>query len=202
MNRWLLAVSILATFTIPIANAGGDAAAGKSKSAACAACHGPNGNSPANPIWPKLAGQHPGYIKNQLMAFKSGARKDQTMSPMAAPLKDQDIDDLTAYYSGQSQSEGSAAADKVKLGEKIYRAGNPGTEVAACMACHGPTGIGNAPANFPRISGQHAAYIEKALKDFRAGSRNNDTGAMMRGVAARMTDKEIAAVAQYIQGLY
>ena len=202
MNKWLLAVPILAILSIPIANADGDAAAGKAKSAACAACHGPDGNSPANPIWPKLAGQHPGYIKQQLIAFKSGARKNQTMSPMAIPLKDQDIDDLTAYYSGQSQSEGSAAADKVKLGEKIYRAGNPVSEVAACMACHGPTGVGNAPANFPRISGQHAAYIEKALKDFRSGNRNNDTGAMMRGVTARMTDKEIAAVAQYIQGLY
>lgn len=201
MNRWLLTVSIFLAFAVSAAEAA-DASAGKAKSAACIACHGADGNSPANPLWPKLAGQHPGYIKKQLADLKTGARKDQTMSPMAAPLQDQDIEDLAAYFSSQTQSKGSAAADQVKLGERIYRAGNPVTEVAACMACHGPSGIGNAPANFPRISGQHAAYIEKALKDFRSGSRDNDTGAMMRTVVARMTDKEIMAVAQYIQGLY
>ena len=123
------------------------------------------------------------------------------MSPMAAPLSDQDMADLAAYFSSQSQSDGTAAADQVGLGEKVYRAGNPNTKVAACMACHGPTGIGNAPANFPRISGQHAAYIEKALRDFRAGARDNDLNKMMRGVAANMTDAEILAVAQYVQGL-
>lgn len=202
MKRWLITIFILAALNVTAAYAAGDTEAGKAKSATCVACHGQDGNSPNNPIWPKLAGQHASYIKKQLVDLRSGARKDMTMSPMAAPLKDQDIEDLAVYYSSQTQTEGRAAADQVALGEKIYRAGNPNTEVAACMACHGPTGIGNAPANFPRISGQHAAYIEKALKDFRSGNRNNDTGAMMRGVAARMTDKEIVAVAQYIQGLH
>jgi cytochrome c553 len=181
-------------------HAAGDAAAGKGKSAVCMACHGPDGNSP-NPIWPKLAEQHPSYIIKQLGDFKTGARKNDLMSPMAAPLTDQDVENLAAYFSSQTQKGGSAAADRVALGEKIYRAGNAETGVAACMACHGPTGIGNAPANFPRISGQHADYVAKALKDFRQGSRTNDVNAMMRGVAARMTDDEIAAVAQYVQGL-
>lgn len=200
MNKWLVSVSILLAMTVGTAQAAGDAEAGKTKSATCLACHGPDGNSP-NPEWPKLAGQHPSYIKKQLQEFKGGVRKNDLMSPMAMPLSDQDMDDLAAYFSGQAQAPGTAAADKVELGEKIYRAGNAATDVAACMACHGPTGKGNPGANFPRISGQHAAYLEKMLKDFRSGARVNDNAKMMRNVVARMTDQEIAAVAQYVQGL-
>lgn len=201
MNKWLVSFSVVLAMVTAGVQAAGDAAAGKTKSAICMACHGADGNSP-NPIWPKLAGQHASYILTQLQHFKSGSRKNDLMSPMAAPLSDQDMADLAAYFSSQTQSAGTAAADKVAKGEKIYRAGNPNTRVAACMACHGPAGIGNAPASFPRISGQHAAYVEKALKDFRAGSRDNDPNMMMRGVAANMTDAEIMAVAQYVQGLY
>jgi cytochrome c553 len=123
------------------------------------------------------------------------------MSPMAMPLSDQDMDDLAAYFSSQTQSSGTAAADQVELGANIYRGGNVATNVAACMACHGPAGNGNPNANFPRISGQHAAYLEKTLKDFRSGDRTNDNAKMMQNVVNRMTDKEIAAVAQYLQGL-
>jgi cytochrome c553 len=200
MNKWLVSVSIALALAAGGVQAAGDAAAGKTKSATCLACHGPDGNSP-NPIWPKLAGQHPTYIKKQLMAFKAGERKNDLMSPMATPLSEQDMDDLAAYFSSQTQSDGTAAADKVELGGKVYRAGNMQSGVAACMACHGPAGLGNPAANFPRISGQHAAYIDKALKDFRAGTRNNDVNKMMQGVAAKMTDEEIAAVAEYVQGL-
>jgi cytochrome c553 len=164
------------------------------------ACHGPDGNSP-NPIWPKLAGQHPEYILKQLGEFKAGVRKNDLMSPMAAPLSEQDMQDLAAYFSSQTLSPGTAAAEKVQLGERIFRAGNASSGVAACMACHGPAGGGNPSANFPRISGQHAAYLEQTLKQFRSGERNNDIAGMMRGVAAAMTDEEIAAVAQYMQGL-
>ena len=200
MNKLLVSFSIALAMVTAGVQAAGDAAAGKTKSVVCMACHGADGNSP-NPVWPKLAGQHPSYILTQLQHFKAGSRKNDLMSPMAAPLSDQDMADLAAYFSSQTQSVGSAAADKVAMGEKIFRAGNPDTKVAACMACHGPTGVGNAPANFPRISGQHAAYVEKALKDFRAGDRDNDPNMMMRGVAANMTDEEIMAVAQYVQGL-
>ncbi|MCG8427694.1 MAG: cytochrome c4 [Chromatiales bacterium] len=200
MNKWLVSVSIVLAFTVTGVQAAGDADAGKTKSATCLACHGPDGNSP-NPIWPKLAGQHPSYIIKQVSDFKAGKREDPLMTPMAAPLNDQDIQDLAAYFSGQTQSAGTAAADKVELGEKLYRAGNMETGVAACMACHGPTGIGNPAANFPRISGQHADYLVKTMKDFRDGKRTNDLNKMMQGVVAKMTDKEIEAVAQYVQGL-
>ncbi|WP_260291810.1 c-type cytochrome [Sedimenticola hydrogenitrophicus] len=200
MNKWLVSVSILLAMAVGSAQAAGDAEAGKTKSATCLACHGVDGNSP-NPAWPKLAGQHPSYIKKQLREFKGGVRKNDLMSPMAMPLTEQDMDNLAAYFSSQDQTPGSAAADKVELGETIYRGGNAATDVAACMACHGPSGMGNPAAKFPRISGQHAAYLEKMLKDFRSGDRSNDNAKMMRNVVARMTDKEIAAVAQYVQGL-
>lgn len=200
MNKWLVSVSILLAMAVGGAQAAGDAEAGKTKSATCLACHGVDGNS-ANAVWPKLAGQHPSYIKKQLREFKGGVRKNDLMSPMAMPLSEQDMDDLAAYFSSQAQTPGSAAADQVELGETLYRGGNAATDVAACMACHGPSGMGNPAADFPRISGQHAAYLEKMLKDFRSGERSNDNAKMMRNVVARMTDKEIAAVAQYVQGL-
>jgi cytochrome c553 len=200
MNKWLVSGFIILVFTASGTQAAGDAAEGKAKSVTCLACHGADGNSP-NPIWPKLAGQHPGYIAKQLADFKAGARKNDLMTPMALPLSEQDIANLAAYFSGQTQSAGSAAEGQVALGEKIYRAGNAASGVAACSACHGPTGIGNPSAMYPRISGQHAAYVEQTLKDFRAGARANDNSQTMRGVAAHLTDAEITAVAQYVQGL-
>jgi cytochrome c553 len=194
--------------------AAGDAAAGQAKAAVCAACHGADGNSMV-PNWPKLAGQHPNYIKKQYLAFKDGERSEPSMSPQAQVLKtDQDIEDVAAYFSSQKQTGGVAAPELerelvrgkvtiyLKDGEKLYRAGNSATGVAACMGCHGPKGVGNPGANFPRISGQHAAYVEKALKDFRDGVRTNDALKMMQNVTANMTDEEIAAVAQYVQGLH
>jgi len=201
MKIWLVSVSMILALAAGIAQAAGDAEAGKTKAATCVACHGPDGNS-ANAEWPKLAGQHASYIVKQLNEFKAGARKNDLMSPMATPLNEQDIQDLAAYFSNQQQTSGVAAADQVELGEKIYRAGNAKTGVAACMACHGPSGMGNPSALFPRISGQHAVYIEKTLKDFRSDARSNDNAKMMRNVVARMTDQEIAAVAQYLQGLH
>ncbi|WP_428623164.1 c-type cytochrome [Sedimenticola sp.] len=201
MNKWLVSVSVLLAMAVGVAQAAGDPAAGKTKSTTCLACHGADGNS-ANAVWPKLAGQHPSYIKKQLQNFKAGVRKNDLMSPMAMPLSEQDMDDLAAYFSSQTQAPGTTAADKVELGSKIYRGGNAATDVAACMACHGPAGAGNPTAKFPRIAGQHAAYVEKMLKDFRSGARANDNAKMMRNVVARMTDAEIAAVAQYVQGLH
>ncbi|MCW8906638.1 MAG: cytochrome c4 [Sedimenticola sp.] len=201
MKIWLVSVSMILALAAGTAQAAGDAEAGKTKAATCVACHGPEGNS-ANAEWPKLAGQHASYIVKQLNEFKAGARKNDLMSPMAPPLNEQDIQDLAAYFSSQQQTPGVAAADQVELGEKIYRAGNADTGVAACMACHGPAGSGNPPAVFPRIAGQHAVYIEKALRDFRSDARTNDNAKMMRNVVARMTDQEIAAVAQYLQGLH
>ncbi len=201
MNIWLIPIAIAVALTSGAALAAGNASAGKTKSAPCMACHGADGNSP-NVIWPKLAGQHPAYIVKQLQAFKSGDRKDPLMSAQAAPLSDQDMQDLAAYFSSQKIQTGTAAADKVALGEGLYRGGNTESGVAACTACHGPIGQGNPAAAYPSIAGQHAAYVVKALKDFRAGNRGvGDTGKMMRGVGSKMTDAEIEAVAQYVQGL-
>ncbi len=201
MNKWLVTASIALAFTVNFAQAAGNADEGKTKSAVCAGCHAADGNSGLNPLWPKLAGQHPQYIEKQLKDFKAGNRSDPLMSPMALPLSEQDMADLAAYFSSQTKKIGTAAANLVVKGEQIYRAGNPDTGVAACMACHGPAGSGNPQAVFPALNGQNAAYIEKALKDFRSGARTNDNAGMMQGVVARMTEEEMAAVAQYIQGL-
>ena len=176
---------------------GGNAEAGKTKSATCAACHGADGNS-VNPEWPKLAGQHPSYIAKQLANFKDDARSNPSMSPMAKPLSEQDMADLAAYFSSQVKKPGEADQTKVALGEQMYKGGNNATGVAACAACHGPTGTGNPASNFPSLSGQHATYIKNQLNAFRKGERANDAGKMMRNVAAKMTDAEIEAVAEYI----
>ena len=183
------------------AGAVGDLAAGKTKAAACAACHGADGNS-ANPEWPKLAGQHEKYMVKQLADFKAGERNNAMMAPMAAGLSEQDMADIAAYYGSQTLTGGKADPALVDAGEKLYRGGNTTTGVAACIACHAPNGMGNPQANFPRLSGQHAAYIVNQLKAFRAGERANDAGKMMQNIAARMTDAEMQAVASYIEGLH
>jgi cytochrome c553 len=201
MKTWLVTLPIALALTVNLVQAAGNADEGKAKSLVCAGCHGADGNSGINPVWPKLAGQHPQYIEKQLKDFKNGDRTNDLMRPMAMGLTDQDMANLAAYYSSQTKQIGAAAADQVNAGEKIFRAGNSETGVAACMACHGPAGSGNPQAMFPALNGQNAAYVEKALNDFRAGARSNDINKMMRDVAARMSDKEIKAVAQYIQGL-
>jgi cytochrome c553 len=180
--------------------AAGDVAAGKQKSAACVACHNADGNS-TNPQWPKLAGQHADYLVKQLNDFKGGNRANPIMSGMAAPLSQQDMEDLAAYYSTQKITAGQADPALVPLGEQIFRGGNLASGVAACAACHGPNGVGNPQAGFPALAGQHAEYIETQLRAFRSMERANDAGQMMRNIAMKMTDAEIKAVASYIQGL-
>lgn len=202
-NRFVFAtlLSFSAALVALPAGAAGDAAAGKAKAAACASCHGADGNS-ANPEWPKLAGQHDKYLAKQLANFKAGERSNPMMSPMAAPLSDQDMADIAAYFAGQTLNGGKADPALVDAGEKLYRGGNATSGVAACLACHGPNGMGNPQANFPRLGGQHAAYTVNQLKAFRAGQRTNDAGKMMQNIAARMTDDEMKAVASYIEGLH
>lgn len=202
MNKWFVTLFAAFLFSIDGAQAAGNAEHGKSISAVCGGCHGPDGNSGINPLWPKLAGQHAKYIEKQLKNFYDKQRSDPLMSPMAANLTEQDRADLAAYFSSQARKGGTSAANVVNAGEKLYRAGNLATGVAACMACHGPTGAGNPAASFPSLAGQNAAYVEKALKDFRSGTRVNDVNKMMQGVTERMTDEEIQAVAQYVQGLH
>lgn len=195
----------------------GDAAAGQAKAAACGACHGADGNSMA-PTFPRLAGQNARYIYKQLQDFKAGRRLDATMQGMAAPLSDQDMADLAAYYAEQKSGVGMAKADLVKKGEKIYRGGNAKTGLAACAGCHNPAGRGNAFAGFPQLGGQHADYLKKQLIAFRAAGRAdiiadpaqkrvNDAAKKgelgpMQMVAARLSDEEIEAVSSFISGLH
>lgn len=168
----------------------------------CAACHGPDGNSPL-PENPKLAGQPADYIAKQLADYKAGKeRKSPIMSPMAQPLSEEDMRAVAAYYSAQKPRPGAARnKETVSLGQKLYRGGNSETGVPACSACHGPSGAG-IPSQFPRLSGQHASYTAAQLRAFRADERTNDPNQMMRAIAARMSEKEIAAVADYIAGLH
>jgi len=192
---------LLLLLVVNTVSAAGDAAAGKEKSALCAACHGADGNSP-NPMWPSLAGQHTEYAVEQLHAFKDGTRENPQMTPMAMPLSDQDIEDLAAYFAAQKAKPAYADPDMLELGERLYRAGNAKTGLAACMACHGPDGAGNPAAKYPSISGQHAEYTAAQLRAFKAEERHNDKNSMMRSVAGKMTNEEIKAVSNYIQGLY
>lgn len=200
MKTWLITVPVAVALISGGVQAAGDAAAGEAKAAVCLACHGPNGNALV-PTWPKLAGQHPEYIYKQLMDFKSGARANDQMTPQVATLQEPDFQNLAAYYAKQAQAPGAVDPASAGIGERIYRGGNPATGLAACSGCHGPAGVGLGAAKFPRISGQHAQYLDSTLKGFRAGARANDPNGMMRDVAGRMSDAEIAAVAQYVQGL-
>ena len=185
----------------PSAHAVGDPAAGKAKAGTCLACHGPDGNS-VNPQWPKLAGQHAGYTRKQLIELQaSETRSNVMMAPMIAGLSEQDVDDLAAYYASQPRSGGFASEARVALGEGIYRGGNLETGVAACTGCHGPQGRGDPLADFPSLAGQHAEYVVIQLRAFRSGERRNDFNAMMREVARWMSDEEMEAVAEYIAGL-
>ena len=204
MKTWLLTLAVSLALAAGTATAAGNPAAGKEKATTlgCIACHGEDGNS-LNPVWPKLAAQHPSYLARQIAAFKAGDRKDDAMSPMAMIIAtDEDLADLSAHFAAQALQPGEpATVEQTLVGQQLFRGGNAAAGVAACAACHGPKGTGNAPANFPRIAGQHAPYVEKALKDYRAGTRASDPNQMMRGVAAKLTDAEISAVAAYVQGM-
>ena len=201
-NYLVITMSLLISIAFAPAQAGGDPEAGKVKSASCAACHGADGNS-ANPEWPKLAGQHAGYLVQQLLYFSDGERDNTTMKGMVAGLSDEDKADLGAYYASQQVTFGTADPALVELGERIYRGGNAESGVAPCMGCHGPTGSGNPAANYPALHGQHAKYVENQLHGFAEGNRINENSIkMMQIIASRMTNKEIRAVASYIQGLH
>lgn len=202
MNKSVIAaLSILGLAIAGPVAAQGNASAGQAKSMVCAGCHGADGNS-FNPEWPSLAGQHAVYIAKQLSDFKAGDRSNPLMSGQAMGLSDEDMQDLAAYFASlKAKPTGKASAEKVELGEALYRGGNTASGVTACAACHGPAGSGNAPAKFPALAGQHAAYTTAQIKAFRSGERANDLNGMMGDIAKKMTDAEIEAVSQYIQGL-
>jgi len=201
MKKFVLSVALVSCLgSAPLLGAG-DAVVGKAKAAVCTGCHGVDGNSLA-PTFPKLAGQHARYLYKQLQDYKSGKRTNPSMMAMVVSLSDADMLNLSAYFANQAGSTGAAAPDQVALGKTIYHAGIKSKGVAACAACHGPTGAGNAQAGFPRVSGQHAVYAVEQLKQFGQGKRANDMASMMRTVAAKMDESEIQAVAEYMQGLH
>ncbi|MFJ5300717.1 c-type cytochrome [Pseudomonas sp. NPDC088368] len=180
----------------------GDPAAGQGKTAVCGACHGPDGNSMA-PNFPKLAGQGQRYLLKQLHEIKDGKRTVLEMTGMLNALNDQDLADIAAYFSGQKGSVGAADANLVARGEALFRGGKIDQGMPACTGCHSPNGAGNAAAGFPHLGGQHADYVKKQLTAFREGDRTNDGDTMvMRTIASKLSNKDIDALAAYIQGLH
>lgn len=176
--------------------------AGFDKSGVCQGCHGGDGNSPVA-AFPSLAGQPANYLAKQLKDYRSGNRKNETMDALAASLSDEDIADIAAYFASQKPTPtgSDAKADTLALGKLIYKGGNMDTGLTACASCHGPQGKGNGPAKFPALAGQHADYTVSQLQNFKIEIRSNDMNNMMRNVSARMTQKEMDAVAAYLATL-
>jgi len=202
MNPFVATVVALLSVSITCAQAAGDPAKAQAiVNQVCAACHSIDGNSllPANP---SLAGQHPEYLFKQLTEFKSGTRVNAVMTGMVANLTAEDMRNLAAYYSAQIPKQMAAKnKDLVTQGRKLYRGGNAANGLAACAGCHSPNGAG-IPAQYPRLASQHAEYVTAQLKAFRAGDRANDPLEMMQSIAVKLTDKDIAALAEYISGLH
>lgn len=198
----LCSAAVVAQANADAGTAQGSAEAGQTKATPCVACHGVNGNS-VNPVWPSLAGQHQQYIVKQLKAFKNDERVDPLMTPMAKTLTDADMEDLGAYFAAQSPTGLEAEPSKVAEGQRLYRSGEPVNGIAACTACHGPTGAGNPAAKYPAVRAQHSAYVVAQLKAYRSGTRKTDQpqNQMMRNIAAKLSDTQIEAVAAYVQGL-
>lgn len=202
MNKLVFSlVSMLFAAAYSTSALAADAAAGEQKAAVCAACHGTDGNSSVAEN-PKLAGQNASYLVKQMLDIKEGRREVALMAGMLDGMSEADLEDIAAFYSEQEITLEGADPDLVEQGRQIYRTGIAELGVAACSACHSPTGSGNAQAGFPALGGQHAAYIETQMRAFRSGERDNDgRTAMMRSVSERLTDGEIEALASYVSGL-
>jgi cytochrome c553 len=193
----------------------GDPKAGQAKAGACAACHGLDGNA-ADPLYPKLAGQHEQYIWRQLKLFKSGERDNAIMLGMSAALTEQDMRDIGAYFGTQKVLAGVADESVIaagpnagkkfyQVGEKIFRAGNPAQGVPACAACHGPAGAGMPGPTYPALGGQHASYTAARLAAFRDGmvwGKDKNANVIMSQAAKNLTDEEIQGLSTYLQGLH
>ena len=201
LTKWFL-LGMLALAPAVVVGAG-DAEAGKALAAPCGACHGQNGVAIV-PGAPNLAGQSARYLKSQLEMIKSGVRPVPLMAGQLDPMSSGDLDNLATYFASMSATVGQADGDLISVGEQIYRGGISQKAVPACTACHTPTGSGNVLAGFPHIGGQRADYVIVQLVAYREGTRQTDDayGAAMRQVANGLTDREISALASYIQGLY
>ena len=201
MKRLIMIITALALAAVAGSGlAGGDPAAGQTKSMICSACHGASGNS-SNVDYPSLAGQVPGYIAQQLANFKSGIRSNTIMGGMAQTLTEEDMANLDAWYSSQQPTVYTLAEDQLEtaqLGETLYRGGYPPMQVPACMGCHGPAGAGIPPI-FPRLAGQHAEYTETQLLAFKSEQRRSE---IMVPIAFGLSAEQIQALAIYLTALH
>jgi cytochrome c553 len=196
-----------ASNTLPFTN--GKVQEGATKAAVCSSCHGPNGNS-TNPQWPRLAGQSAIYIAEQLKMFRTGARNNPVMMPMASTLSDKDVSDVAVYYEAQTPEGLEADPSYWKAGETLYRRGDRARDIPACVACHGPAGRGNLAAGYPALRAQQSVYVVKQLNDYASGARyagakspadSSRNGGMMLTIAKRLTPDDMRDVASYVQGL-
>ena len=197
----LAAVASVSMFTAVTAIAG-DAAAGKTKAAACGGCHGMDGNSLVA-MYPKLAGQNEAYITKQVKDFKANTdRQNPIMFGMVAALTDEDAADIGAYFQSQSTKDVAPFdADKLAAGRAMYKGGDLQKGIPACQACHGPTGAGTAGIGFPHVGGQYVDYTVAQLKAFKDGSRKNDAKKLMRSIVEKMSEADMVAVANYMASL-
>lgn len=182
----------------PTAGATDNARAEEIVQGKCFICHGADGES-SSPVFPRLAGQNPAYVTRQLADYKSGKRRNTTMQPMVEDLQPDDFAALGRWYASRpTRAHTVDDTELAQVGRFLYTRGNPYSGVAACAACHGPTGHGT--ETLPRVAGQHAQYVEKQLKEFVSRERTNDN-AVMHSIASKLTELEIKAVASYLSGL-
>jgi cytochrome c553 len=204
MKKILTFIIILfINYSIVLANSG-NIEQGKMKSLECSACHMADGNSVVS-IWPKIAGQHFEYIYQQLKYFQAGEkgpRYNPIMLNIVGKLSDEDLLDLSAYFSSNKMSSGKALSEHIVLGRKIYHGGNMENNIPACAACHDVRGQGNSVGKIPRLSGQHADYTVDQLNKYKSGERTSGPNQIMTTIAAKMSPEEIKAVSSYIEGLH
>lgn len=212
MTRQLILIASALLFGTSAALAAGKAEDGASKAGTCLACHGAMGNS-TNPEWPSLAGQNAHYVYQQLKLWHANSRVDASnlMPPMAAPLSDQDMQDLAAYYAQQTPTGLEADPSYWQAGQALYRGGDKARNIPACMACHGPIGRGNPAAGYPALRAQHSVYTVKQLTNYAAGTRylkdakgvsaGGPNSEIMHTIAGRLTQEDIRNLASYIQGM-
>jgi len=168
----------------------------------CGACHGQTGVSP-KPQWPNLAGQHVRYFVKQLKDMQAGTHRNApTMTAFIVKLNDKEIDEMAAYYANIPIAKGITPQKLVKRGEQLYRGGDFEKQITACIACHGPQGLGNDQAGFPVLAGQHSYYTVLQLQAYKKGQRTNDLSHVMQSITNRMSHDDMEAVAHYIEGLH
>jgi len=202
MKKWIAAIGLVPLLSpLTALSAEGDPEAGAQKAAVCGACHGINGHQQINPEWPNLAGQHASYTEAQLGLFKEGVRSNAVMMPNAMILSEQDMADLAAYFSRQPVQGLEADPSLYEAGQRLYRGGDASRGLPACIACHGPQGKGNGPAQYPAVRAQHSLYSYNQLKAYASGERKPVSNDVMQTIAGKLTDEEMRALASYMQGL-